>query len=434
MLFPIKKWINIILLIAYILLILIIIPLPSTDKIDETVPIKKDQLKFVVVEEGQYSKFYGKNFPVFTYGRDGMIHIITTPATESYIEAEFNVPERGTTFSYAFDSTLCSSATILLDSKGIQHVLTEKKYLEGRDYYWSGYKKYIIKEFDISQFAGQNIKIRIKPTAAPLNAKPHYTYHHNYGVMVIHIKQYTLNDNLLLFLNTLKYIIVFSLISGFIAGFSKISIFIQLTETFHALVLKNYNLFSKNDRWYIKYYLNVVLSIANTSLQYVDKINNQKIRTSIKTAIMVGLPIMVIYITKVIVYIIVIVTIAILIFALIMWIIFSLLGGSPSGGSIGGGGGSGGGGGKDYTTKYGKTYDPETDERVVKQDGKTYRRGSIFELDAGWHADKEWSGGDKVERDWDGSPKTRRDVTGKQIIEGDLSGDPIIEPESEQDK
>lgn len=437
---PTKKWINIGLLTIYVVLVLIIVPAPVFDKLDDYVSVNNNQWKFIVVEEGQYTKYYGSNFPVFGIERYGTMHIITTPETEAYIEAKINVPQRADTFSYSFSSNLYSYTT-LIDSKGNQHTLNEITSEENkrlRD--WDGSRRLVIKEFDISQFKSQNVTIRIQPTAAPSNAKPSYSYHHYYRLAKINNKQYTINEYFLLFLNIVKNIILFSLIIGFIMGYSGLSLFVRLSNNFHILIKEKFlNLFSNEDKWYIKmwyfrYYLKIVFSITNKSLDFADKIHNIKLRTSIKTSIMVGLPVIVIYTTAIIVYFIIVIILAILMLALIIWIISSLLGGSPSGGSIGGGGGSGGGGGKDYTTKYGKTYDPKTGERVVKQDGKTYRRGSIFELDAGWHADKEWTGSDKVERDWDGSPKMRRDVTGKQIIEGDSLGDPIIEPESERDK
>lgn len=83
-----------------------------------------------------------------------------------------------------------------------------------------------------------------------------------------------------------------------------------------------------------------------------------------------------------------------------------------------------------YIERGGKKYDVETDERIIKQDGKTYRWDTFL----GWVPDKDWLGDDKVERDFFGDPKVERDFFGDQKIERDWLGDPIIPPEKDKDK
>ena len=245
-------------------------------------------------------------------------------------------------------------------------------------------------------------------------------------------KPYTLWDNFNLFKNMLMSALLVSILIGFLIGISGLEFFSRSVNRIQMYIRENKISGMSFENKYIRHFLKMSFHLLDVPICAADKIGDVRLRTWIKITSVLFLSFTIIYVTYIVTYIVVITVLALVMVAIIIWIIVSLLGGSPSGGSIGGGGGSGGG--KDYTTKYGKTYDPETDERVVKQDGKTYRRGSIFELDAGWHADTEWTGDDKVERDWDGSPKIRRDVTGKQIIEGDSSGDPIIEPESERGK
>lgn len=430
---PTKKSINIGLLIVYILLVLIIVPPPVYDKLDDYIHINNDQWKFIVVKEGHYTSYYGSNFPVFTIDRYGTMQIITTPATKAYIEAKFNIPQRGDTFSYFISSNLYSYTT-LIDSKGIQHTLNEIDFEENKPY-WNRHRGLFLKQFDVSQFAGQNITIRIEPIAAPIDAKPTYSYHHYYAFMKIDMKQYTTYDNFLLFLNILLKIIIFSLIIGFIMGYSGLSFLVKVSNNFHMFVNENYsNLFSNDDKWYIKkwyirYYLKIVFSITNKSLDFADKIHNTKLRTSIKISILVGLPVIIIYITAIIVYFIIMIILAILMLALIVWVILQIIGGSPSGGSIGGGSESSNkSSAKGYYEKNGKKYDLKTEERIIRQDGRTYREDSI----RGWVPDKDFLGSDVVERDIFGDPEIERDIFGDQKIERDIFRDPIVPPKKKR--
>ena len=435
MLFLTKKWINIGFLIIYILLVLIIVPAPTydNDKLDDYVNINNNQWKFIVVKVGQYTPYFGSNFPVFTIENDRTIHIITTPETESYIEVEFKVPQRGETFSYFFSSSLYSFTT-LIDSKGVKHSLIEENSEENKRH-WTGSRRLFLREFDISQFEGQNVKIRIQPISSPINAKPSYSYHHYYGFAKINIKQYTCNEHFSLFLNIIINIILFSLIIGFIIGYSGSSLFVTISNKFHVSVKENYSdLFSNEGKWYIKkwyfrYYLKIVFSIANKSLDFADKIHNLKLRTSIKTSILVGLPVIIIYITAIIVYTIIVIIIAILMLALLIWVILEILGGSPSGGSIGGGSGSSNKSStKGYYEKNGKKYDSKTEEQIIRQDGRTYREDSI----RGWVPDKNILGNDNVEKDFFGNPKIERDVFGDQKVEKDIFGNPIVPPKKKR--
>lgn len=65
-------------------------------------------------------------------------------------------------------------------------------------------------------------------------------------------------------------------------------------------------------------------------------------------------------------------------------------------------------------------------ERVIKQDGKTYRQ----DWKGDWIADTDIFGRDKVETDIFGIPKIETDAFGYQVIEADSFGFPIIPPDS----
>lgn len=80
-----------------------------------------------------------------------------------------------------------------------------------------------------------------------------------------------------------------------------------------------------------------------------------------------------------------------------------------------------------FSFKSNKKYDPKTGERIITQDGKTYRQ-NVF---GNWNPDTNIFGSPKVETDLFGNPKIERDWTGEQKIETDWKGDPIIPPEKE---
>lgn len=409
--------------IVFVILIIALIPLPFNEKQNECDYVGYLEggrgWKFVTVQEGQGSKYGG--YPKYSVDQ-GYMHVVSVPGSSSYIEATFLVPERGTVLAYEQKHGTSKRYYIeLYDSRGVRHGIKPVPTIV-RDK---------TNQYDISQFAGQRVTIRMLQSS-----DLGYVHWYYRNIRVIN-EPYTLWDNLDLFMNMLGSALLVSLLIGAVAGVSGLEIFSKAADKIQVFVHGNKTSCLGFENKYIRGFLKVSFGLIEAPMRAADVINNTRLRTGIKIASVLFLSFAIVYVTYVTIYVVVMVVLALLILAVILWIIAQFIGasGSPSiGGGGGSGGGSGGGGGKDYTTKYGKTYDPETGERVVKQDGKTYRRGSIFELDADWHADKEWTGGDKVERDWDGSPQIRRDVTGKQIIEGDSSGDPIIEPESEQDK
>lgn len=403
--------------IMFVILVIALVPLPINEKQPDYIGVGyedgKSTWNFVVLQEGQ-GRYAG--YPKYSVDK-GYHAVVTTPDSSSYLEATVVVPKRGTVFAYNHKQSgpIYRQRIQLIDSKGVMYTIDP-------------IPAYRITNYDISPYVGQTVRIRFNQYAEPRGYRWWY-----YGGPRIINKPYTLHDNFGIFMHTLESALIISLLIGFVAGISGLEIFNKAANKTQTLIHENKASGMGFENKYVKGFLSMVLSILDAPMHAADKINNTRLRTGIKIVSVLFLSFAIIYVTYVAVYTIVIVVLALLILAVILWIIAQILGasGSPS---IGGGGGSGGGGGRDYTTKYGKTYDPKTDERVVKQDGKTYRRGSIFELDADWHADKERTGGDKVERDWDGSPKIRRDITGKQVIEGDSLGDPIIEPESERDK
>lgn len=414
-------------IIVFVILVIALVPLPINEKQPDYIGVGyedgKSTWKFVVLQEGQ-GRYAG--YPKYSFDK-GYHTVVTTADSSSHLEATVTVPKRGTVFAYNLEQhgyVLRFQQIQLIDSKGIMHTITPFP-VENPNHITSADR---IAKYDISPYVGQTVRIRFNQYAEPRGSR--WWYYR--GPRIIN-KPYTLHDNFGIFMHTLESALIISLLIGFVAGISGLEIFNKVANKTQTLIHENKASGMGFENKYVKGFLSMVLSILDVPMHAADKINDTRLRTGIKIVSVLFLSFAIIYVTYVAVYTIVIVVLALLILAVILWIIAQILGasGSPS---IGGGGGSGGGGGRDYTTKYGKTYDPKTDERVVKQDGKTYRRGSIFELDADWHADKEWTGGDKVERDWDGSPKIRRDITGKHVIEGDSLGDPIIEPESERDK
>ncbi|HJH29447.1 MAG TPA: hypothetical protein C5S51_07120 [Methanosarcinaceae archaeon] len=72
----------------------------------------------------------------------------------------------------------------------------------------------------------------------------------------------------------------------------------------------------------------------------------------------------------------------------------------------------------------GRKYDQKTNERIIKQDGRTYRNNSLF----GWKADTDIFGNDKVDTDVFGNPEIDTDVFGNQKIETDILSKPIVPP------
>jgi len=94
--------------------------------------------------------------------------------------------------------------------------------------------------------------------------------------------------------------------------------------------------------------------------------------------------------------------IVILVFVVLMWIF----------------GGSGSESEDDYYTRNEKRYDSKTGERIIKQDGRTYRQNPL----GNWVADKDLIGADKVDNGWKGA----------QEIERDWKSDPIVPPKDDK--
>lgn len=84
---------------------------------------------------------------------------------------------------------------------------------------------------------------------------------------------------------------------------------------------------------------------------------------------------------------------------------------------------------EDYIERDGKKFDPKTGERIIKQDGKTYRQ----DWKGDWKPDTDWKGDPKIETDWLGTPKIETDWLGNPKIETDWKGDPIVQPDKSND-
>jgi hypothetical protein len=341
-----EKSINLGLLLIFILLI-VIFPLPFKE---DSISLGPEKWRFVAYKDVQYN---GENYPLYNINK-GVITIETPYGSSAYLENEVKIPDRGLTFSCRIYHRNDADTTIFLaDSKNIYHGIRWTKNL------YTGFY-----EMDVSSYAGQKVKIELHQSSDTKNANIGTGY---YDGMEIRLKEFTLYDSCMLFVTTLRNIVLFSLIIGFITGFSGSPIFSQLTDKFQDWMTKNYNIILKNDKWYSKYYLKTVFSIGNKILIYTNKISNLKIRTSIITATMLGLPIMIIYITKVIVFII----IFIVAIALVLYLIFYIFGSIGPSFSGGGGSSSGSGGGRSSSPSgaiFGSSY-----EKTAKEESRPFK-------------------------------------------------------------
>ena len=412
-------------LILVFVLVIFFIPLPFNEELDahENVGYIEGtkEWKFVRVMEGKFSSMYGQNFPVFyvgtqAWGPNGFMRIITTQDSKSYIEATFVVPKRGTVFAY--DQPSGSSVRYyieLTDSNGITRPINPLP----------GLARDKTTMYDISPYLGQEVTIRIRQSTDL--ASKHWTY----GNMRVINEPYTLWDNFNIFINMLISVLLVSTLIGFLIGVSGLEFFNRFVIKIEMYIHENKTLGMGFENEYIKRFLKMSFYILDAPICVADKIDNVRVRNWIKITSVLFLSFTIIYITYILACIFVWIVLNIIILAIIILIIISLLGGSPSGGSIGGGGGSSSSSSnsssKDgYYEKNGKKYDNKTEERIIKQDGRTYRDG-IF----GWDADKDFFG-DKVERDIFGDPKIETDIFGDQKIETDIFGDPIVPPKKKR--
>jgi len=408
--------IRVIAIIVFVILVIKLIPLPFNEELDEFESV--GSWKFVIVQEGNFKGrgASGEVFPKCSVDNQGYMHVISVSGSLSYIEATFVIPERGTMLAYEQKHGALECCYIeLYDSRGVRHVIRPVP-TNARDK---------TNQHDISRFAGQRVTIRMLQSSDL--ASMHWYYR---GFRVMN-EPYTIYDNLDIIMHTVGHAFWVSILIGVVIGVLGLETICKTADRIHAFVHNNRTSCLGFENKYIRGLLKIWFYYIDTPMRIGNVTSNIRLRTGIKIAMMLFTPFAMVYITYIVTYVVGMIMLVLLILAAIIWILFSS-GDSSWSSSTGSSGGNSSGGGKDYVTEYGRTHDH--DERVVKQDGKTYRRGSIFELDADWHADKDGFGNDKVERDWDGSPKIKTDVTGKQIIEGDSFGDPIIEPESKRGK
>jgi hypothetical protein len=405
--------------------VIVLVPLPFNEKQPDCIGVGyedgKSTWKFVVLQEGQ-GKYAG--YPKYSFDK-GYHTVVTTVDSSSYLEATVTVPKRGTVFAYNLEqhgSVLRFQQIQLIDSKSVMHTITPFP-VENPNHCTSADR---IAKYDISPYAGQTVRIRFNQCAEPRGSRWWY-----YGGPRIINKPYTLHDNFGIFMHTLESALIISLLIGFVASISGLEIFNKAANKTQTLIHENKASGMGFENKYIKGFLSMTLSILDTPMHAADKVNNTRLRTGLKITSLLFLSFTIIYVTYIVAYIVVMMVLALVILAIIIWIIISLLGSSPSGGSIGGGGGSSGSSNsssKDgYYEKDGKKYDIKTEERIIKQDGRTYRDGFF-----GWNADKDFFGDDEVERDFFGDPKIEKDFFGDQKIEKDFFGDPIVPPKKKK--
>lgn len=135
---------------------------------------------------------------------------------------------------------------------------------------------------------------------------------------------------------------IFSLIIGFLG----LDFYDSRVDKFQLWVSKKYNLYTTDynglddDKWYSKYPLVLVSSIANRCFQLADKIQNSKTRAAIKSGL-------IFYLTIIFSFVSFIIIVWILEIYLILWLIGSAFSGGSSGGSTSGNSGGSSSGGSD---------------------------------------------------------------------------------------
>lgn len=168
----------------------------------------------------------------------------------------------------------------------------------------------------------------------------------------------------------------------------------------------------KFSRFFLKPLTYSLLKIA----LWTKNIQNKGIRSGIRLASYLYIIGIAAFILFVFAYII----IGVVIILLLLWLVLFMLGSSE---------GSSGGRKIKIFTKGNKKYDSETGERVILQDGKTYRQTKFT---GEWKPETNMMGNPKVETDVFGNPKIETEWTGKQKIEKDWKGEPIIPPDKKE--
>lgn len=363
-----------VLLISFIFILIYLLPfanaIDSFNGFGKYVPetyitFQDSQWKYAVIEDTQawslqYPRYLFERHPDSIPTTYYQTLIINTPGkSKAYIEKEFKIPNREASLSIKTGNSAVIEI-FLFDEKNIQHYLGDVSpaYYEKNKY-----------NYDLSPYAGQKVRIRIIQSSG----YPNGGGWNEYSNIELITKEYTLSETISTFIvQPIIYIIIFSAFIGFILGFSEYKFPISYSNKFQLWILKKYDIYSKSKKLYAKYYLKFAFFIANKSLQLADKIQNPKLHTGIKSALMVGLPIIFVYLTLIIIYIMIIIIIYIVIFAIIIFIIFSLLGGSPSGGSVGGGGSSSGSGGGSSSSSSGAIFGSSYEE-TAKEESRPFK-------------------------------------------------------------
>jgi len=350
----INKWADIVILIICTILVFSFIPFPtynvSENRLEAPILLGINSWTFSVIKEDQYN---GKTYLTSRLSNYAFV-IETLGDSTAKLERSITIPERSSTFSFMSHGPLPAESVKLRDSRNVNHDLNLVKRTNRGS---SGF----INEYDISQYSGQYVQLSIYQSSGTIIC--YYNYQ-------INRKKYTIVDNFILYLKIIRNITLYSLIIGLIIGLLELSFFINFSNKSHKWVRENHGFFSTEDKWYIKYYLKNVFYIANAGLNIADKFQNVKIRTWIKTSVLIGWIIIVIYTTGIFVYVATIVVIALLILALIISLLTG--GGSPSGGYIGGGGSSSGSGGGSSSSSSGAIFGSSYEE-TAKEESRPFK-------------------------------------------------------------
>jgi hypothetical protein len=180
---------------------------------------------------------------------------------------------------------------------------------------------------------------------------------------------------------------------------------------------KKVNLATKEGKVSRFFFKPLVWSLLRIS-QWTESISHQGLRSGARFACYIYIVGVASFIAAVSISIVVLIVIALL----MLWLVMLILGS----GSMGDSNDSSTGESNEWSGGGDKKSDPETGERIIKQDGKTYRQTG---WNGKWVADTDWIGKPITETDWAGKPVVETDWAGKQKIETDWAGKPIIPPD-----
>lgn len=360
--YDIKKLIKKGAIILFILLIIIIVPLPVNEPLkDLNLYYNEWSCNVAKKDAGGYA--YCK-MTVDDYPNPGMITVRMSPEAEIYIEKDVSIPNRAAIFEFiSYNNNRIGHINFpslyFTDEEGIRHTL------EMSDNVKLGMSDNYRVVYNISQFAGQQGVMRLDPASIMgEDTTIGHTYHGYYSQFVIHNKQYTFDDSLALFYAMLTNILIFSLLIGLIAGFSGLRILDQSTEKLYTWITENYGSASV---------LKPVFYTTGKCLEYANNIHNSRLRIGTNVAIVAYILMMTVYITKILIVVSIFIVAMIIGIIIALYIAFSILAGGPLGSGGGGGYGSGGSHSSPKSYSSSSAFEKTRTEETVKEDSRPFK-------------------------------------------------------------